>query len=64
MAQTLLGIFIPCGPQNALELSDCPLCDFENSETSATVEFEIQGGHATARFLEGFLKGSLKEVPS
>ena len=23
-----------------------------------------QGGHATARFLEGFLEGSLKEVPS
>ena len=23
-----------------------------------------RGGHATARFLEGFLEGSLKEVPS
>ena len=23
-----------------------------------------QGGHATARFLEGFLEGYLKEVPS
>ena len=27
-----------------------------------TYELFYQGGHATARFLEGFLEGSLKEV--
>ena len=52
-------------PTKSLFEQEAPDIGTQNGvQSNEVLQGAHQGGHATARFLEGFLEGSLTEVPS